>query len=389
MHIDLISKSSDPFNFGRIPLENLEAIPRGNWDNIHYSRFHNQNDSQYFLYKGIPAEYLKSTINNGFINRTGKPQPEHSGQSPGSKTGVGKGRVDPHEIEMAQIYLNEKVFNKDAFNIPAIPVGGNRVINVAILDTACSEKLITNINSQNITIENIWAGNSTETSHGDAVVISFLEGIQEIETLQFQHINIKVYDVSEVIGLNQYISLFHVLNALDHINKVNRNISYVNMSFVFTDPVPWLNEEMGSFFNQNPVNKITCAVGNNNRMIQPNPEHPYQPYPAVYELIGKFFPVMGIGHPKNLIWQSKRGPGSNYPKDNSENYYAGQAIFDYNGFSRLENLTFDGGTSFAAPRVLAQLIATDNNIGAFAVKDIIAPESNIDPIKVNVYSDQN
>jgi len=351
------------------------------------SRYHSsEENSPYLLYRNMNPGYVELDPITSRGNLNGSMAPEHSGQSPGSKTGIGKGRIDPHEIEMSKIYIHDIVLAKQIFQIPIIGATGNKDIEVAILDTSCSPRFIVAMRKINpdILIENVSNFTSTETAHGDAVVISFLEELHKIGFSDFKKLKIKIYDVSEVIGLNHYISLFHVLNALNHIGSNHQNVNFINMSFLFNTEAEWLKDEMNNF-----PGKITCAVGNNNRAIQASQDHPYQPYPSTYDNAQKFFPVIGHGNDPTMIWQSKNGPGSNYPFDiNDQRYFAGQAVFDFRqlGNLNLESLKYDGGTSFAAPRVMAQLVAKENGVGSFSLNDINLYESKNRIVKASVYN---
>lgn len=222
----------------------------------------------------------------------------------------------------------------------------NNPINIAILDTPCDRKSIrAYLNSESarnfkVRIKNVTCTNpynSKNTNHGTAVLIRFLQKL--IQNGNTQDVNIKVYNILDSDGS---VRLSSVLCALGKA-KSDGN-SYFNMSFGFGKVNSVLKSEISNLMSNGTVVALTCSAGNDKRDLG-NPTYinipsgfarPSSSHPRIYEVIGL--------NNNNELWVDGL-KGSNYIL-NSSNLYAADATF--NGV---------GGTSFSAPRILADLVS--------------------------------
>lgn len=251
-----------------------------------------------------------------------------------------------------------------------------KIKDIAVLDTPVSLGMIDHlekITHGRVNIENISSHESAriDTSHGDMVVHTLVEELVRLYNGNIPKVNIYVYNVVERHDNNFLVSLFNVLCALDHINKHKNNVSYVNMSFMFSEKNELLKRELKS---NNSV-EYFCAVGNDNRCIKGATN--FISSPAVDYISAKnVHPVMGLMKKTQKIWQNDSGPGSNYPiskKQDKKHFLAADAIISDPD---------EGGTSFASPRALAQYIYNKNR---FQVEKIKIPESIVQETWAKVY----
>lgn len=222
----------------------------------------------------------------------------------------------------------------------------NSPINIAILDTPCDRRIIRKyINDQtkdfNLIVSNVTCTNpylTENTNHGTAVVIRLIEKL--IKNQNTKDVHIRIYNILDSVGS---VRLSSVLCALSKAKK-DRN-THFNMSFGFNKNSDVLSAEFNKLLEPNTI-AITCSVGNDKLQLEETlTGHTNIPSAYSRTIINdvRIYEVIGLENGNN-IWQNGQ-KGSNYVVGAQKLYAADATI---NG---------EGGTSFAAPRILADIIS--------------------------------
>ena len=220
----------------------------------------------------------------------------------------------------------------------------SNALDVAILDTyvdrdklySILQNKFTNIGF-NVSVSNkreCTEGQSgTETNHGTVVAFQLIEKL--INNENKKDINIHIYSIT---NQDEFVTLPHVICAL-HAAKKDKN-KYINMSFGF-DHCDELLKKYVEELADNAI-FITAALGNNGVHTPEDSScagNILSAFPAMYE----HKKIIRVGAIQNDI----RWADSNYT-DISGNFYVATPFVDNNQSG--------GGTSYASPRILADLI---------------------------------
>lgn len=254
-------------------------------------------------------------------------------------------------------------------------------INIAFLDTYVDCDFLfhlSNLNNNNIKTENISlefqdcvTDKEPETDHGTAVVFCFLNEFYSHPRNADKKVHLHIFNVTRKIEIDGeeepdiVVTQFKVLCSLYKIKAI-KNIDYINMSFGFSTNLPILEKLLKKQSENKPpiINaKITCSAGNDGLDISngsgdcnyPSGYAREEGYPNIIEVFGAEIE----NHPRsrlsgyNNVWlnldggmESNRLGTPHDPTGTSE----ANAVF-YRNDNR-----YEGGTSFAAPRKLANII---------------------------------
>ena len=372
-------------------------------------------DSGYSLYRYVDDQHPRfgdfgNIANMGALVMGVPVDGNAANENRGGHTGDGASHFDPYEIAKAKEFLINQIglLPSTAYHQKLIfwqilnavlgsvvslfhkgPDMRGDAIKVAILDSriSCRYKLLLRERfNDKVRIFNKQGLGMVygDAAHCDAVVEVFIQELVRIYggIDQLPAIDICVYNVVTLDSYYQKISLYNVLRALENFNEIvdNNRMSYVNMSFVFSNNIQLLLRE---FIDRDNIT-CTCAAGNYNREINGNAEN--ISYPSMFGgAIDSLNPVIGhrgIVNENLRIWQDPRGQGSSYPS--AEEMRNQDGLIYYAGDALLAEPELGGGTSFAAPRVLAQLIAENAGLVAFGIRDVVVPESNIGVVQAQV-----
>ncbi len=236
-------------------------------------------------------------------------------------------------------------------------------IPVAILDSPVDTSVIARyfeiakMDIRNIRIENVSCGDEGDINrnHGTAVAIRLIERL--IKKGLKKNVHIKVYNIIDARNIDEHkryiISQFKVLCAL--LEAVEDKNQFINMSFSFPGEMPLIEDILNSSYYAGIVKGITCAAGNDFKDISKKGSH--MNYPSAYarEGYGHIYEVVGtmLKSDDDILWEySSSGThgGSNFLSDDlGLKIYSSDALLDLSDPSQ-------GGTSFASPRILADLI---------------------------------
>ena len=233
----------------------------------------------------------------------------------------------------------------------------SNALNVAILDTYVDrDKLYSILQNKfndigfNVSVSNkreCTEGQSgTETNHGTVVAFQLIEKLKNNENKK--DINIHIYSIT---NQDEFVTLPHVICAL-HAAKKDKN-KYVNMSFGFDHCDKLLKKYVEQLADSAIF--ITAALGNNGVHTPEDSlceRNILSAFPAMY----KHKKIIRVGAIQNDI----RWANSNYTHI-SENFYVATPFIN-------QNQSGGGGTSYASPRILADLI-TDQTFSSINISD--------------------